>query len=610
MKKTTFESFLYSFVFSLFAIFVADKMFFYTPDKAVSDLKIPEKNIVLFLKDSALQPQRLASTPTKKIVLSTVADIPAPRPNASIETPETPDVSPTNLALLDETPLAPQTLPEEPALTDDGDNVLIPLERKELSKVPPLEISPTEETPAPLVLAETSPLPEVRTDDKQHDEKQNDGNDPLLNKKVVQLSPKTSTPIAVENSLVPTASNLSEPDKKEQSVKMAARAETKPAQKDAPKEISLSESAAKIVTAQANEPMMLIPLESNNRQQLAAAEIKSAAQARRNQVALNAKDTPIASMKSDKVSDEQKNSAVNQEKVWESMKEKQKQFSDDDPWVVAKGNKYPNNQMLLDDKKYKISDEEVQKMFNTQTSSADASDENIQLASKTVDNLLIPIPEDILNDENLTPQLISSPKNQEIKEELEARGLIRKEEEKEEKEKTADEKEKTSETASDKESGILDSLTSLFSGNKDNTPEVGVNEDQDEEENSLFSAFSRKRSRLISKILPTEIRLSFQPNRAEISGQTLKWIKAFAQKTAEEPSVGLEIRIDGTSSPLLQRRRLNLLQNILLNEGAAPEKISTVFTAREPNSFILRTVRINKEMINMPAQNNNRYMQW
>ena len=305
------------------------------------------------------------------------------------------------------------------------------------------------------------------------------------------------------------------------------------------------------------------------------------------------------------------------DKAWKSMKEKYGSQKADDPWVVAKGKKFPDNQLLLDEKKYKISDEEVQKIFEANKAlSSNNEEENIQLASKTVKNLLIPIPEDILNDENLTPQLISSPKNQEIKEELEAKGLIRKEEAEEE---SKEDKEVTSTSAStqtpsadttSKDGSILDSLTSLFTGNKTTTPEIGVNEDDEEDTNTLFSAFTRKQNRLMSKILPTEIRLSFQPNRAEISGQTLKWIKAFAQKTAEEPSTGLEIRIDGTSSPLLQRRRLNLLQNILLNEGAEPEKINTVFTAREPNSFILRTVRINKERINTPAKNNNRYMQW
>ena len=43
--------------------------------------------------------------------------------------------------------------------------------------------------------------------------------------------------------------------------------------------------------------------------------------------------------------------------------------------------------------------------------------------------------------------------------------------------------------------------------------------------------------------MPTEMRLSFQPNRAEISGQTLRWIQAFASKKKTEEDVFLNIFI-------------------------------------------------------------------
>ena len=94
------------------------------------------------------------------------------------------------------------------------------------------------------------------------------------------------------------------------------------------------------------------------------------------------------------------------------------------------------------------------------------------------------------------------------------------------------------------------------------------------------------------QILPTEIRLSFQPNRAEISGQTLRWIQAFAKKAVDEADVGLEIRIDGSGAFALQQKRLNLLYNILTANGVDYQKINTVFVEREPNSFVVRTVKI------------------
>ena len=86
--------------------------------------------------------------------------------------------------------------------------------------------------------------------------------------------------------------------------------------------------------------------------------------------------------------------------------------------------------------------------------------------------------------------------------------------------------------------------------------------------------------------------MSFQPNRAEISGQTLRWVQAFAKKAAEESDVGLEIRMDGSSAFALQQKRLNLLYNILTANGVAYQKINTIFADREQNSFVVRTVKI------------------
>ena len=97
------------------------------------------------------------------------------------------------------------------------------------------------------------------------------------------------------------------------------------------------------------------------------------------------------------------------------------------------------------------------------------------------------------------------------------------------------------------------------------------------------------------KILPSEIRLSFQPDRAEISGKTLDWLKAFAQKAIENDDVALEIRIDGSSSYALQQKRLNLLYNILTNLGLEYNKVNTVFTHRGANTFILRVVKAGED---------------
>lgn len=578
MTKTAFKTFVYSFAFSLFVILMTNRLYLHTPEKNINNIKIPEKNITLFLKNNMVSPIHVVANPTKKIILSHVDDIQKKSPNEKHSIlPEIIDIEKENILLSQNMPL------------NDNLSQLIPLEKidtagnSEKTNVTDVkkEKTPQKEVQIPIIASQDNDLSEKKV---------------IYTPKLAFSLPDFSEEKKLDTSNTPSL---------ETSENMHSKTD------DSVKNISKPE-AKKIVMAEKDisndAPHNLIPLEASKNQLWAKAEIKNTEEIQANQVALNVKDTPISSMKTQKESS--KLSGKKSKKDWNHMTDGDIVREYDDPWVVAKGRNFPNNQLLQDEKKYKISEEEIQKIFETPKTLTPENAEEVELASKTVKNILIPIPEDILNDENLTPQLISSPQNEAIKEEFEAKELLKKENEEEN---VAAKEENIQENSSPetKESGsILNSLTSLFGSEKNSTPEIGTIEDEDEQENSLLSAFTRKQNKLLSKILPVEIRLSFQPNRAEISGQTLKWIKAFAQKTAEEPTTGLEIRIDGTSSPLLQRRRLNLLQNILLNEGASPEKIRTVFTAREPNSFILRTIRINKEKINTPVKSNNRYMQW
>lgn len=602
MKKTAFTSFVYSFVFSLLTIFGVSRVCLHVPEEETSDIEISGKNITLFIKNDAVSPLHVVSIPTKKIRLSSIDDIPVKDKTSAISLSNSITSSEEkNVKLVSSEDFTPQDIIP---IENDTD---IPLSSSDTVK------ESVEPSASEIVLAATDiPQKEVLPEPQKNEED-------IISKKII-YQPDQSSSSQIPNSFEPEEKEAERKDINDNPVELIASNEASEtnaktlsqSSQEHPIETSTSLQATntqpQLSHVQEDSPQILIPLENSQNKLWAKAEIKTTADIQHNQVAANISNTPVSSLNKHKASEEVANTAI-QNKPWKSMKEKYGSSKQDDPWLVAKGKKIPDNQLLLDDKKYKISNEEVEKIFNTAKEASSEEDvNNIQLASKTVKNLLIPIPEDILNDENLTPQLISSPKNKEIKEELEAKGLIKQEEAKEDA--VFEPKPQDETTQSGKDESILDSLTSLFSGNKNVMPEIGVNDDNDDDKNSLFSAFTRKQSKLMSKILPTEIRLSFQPNRAEISGQTLKWIKAFAQKTAEEQSTGLEIRIDGTSSPVLQRRRLNLLHNILLNEGAAPEKINTVFTAREPNSFILRTIRINKETINTPAKNNNRYMQW
>lgn len=325
-----------------------------------------------------------------------------------------------------------------------------------------------------------------------------------------------------------------------------------------------------------------IPLEFGNG---AAEKVEIASKAPDNQIAM----ADGGKLNIDKIAVEQTAEATKAApREWYEMSEKDTAGNTDSPWVVAKGTRNPKNNHVLDEDFYKgMSESEINAALNAPEKIAEDGKE-VQVA-EMVKNILIPIPEDIMNDKNLTPQLVSPKKNK-----------------KQENEETAAE----SDTAENdgKSGGLLKSLASMFGSSDENTETAADDnenlqtEEKPKKRRGLFSAFSRDKSP--AKILPAEMRLSFQPGRAEISGTTLRWIQAFANKVIEDPSVILEIRIDRTSSFELQQKRLNLLHNILTNKGVEYEKINTVFTSREPNSFIIRTLRINENVNNTVQESN------
>ncbi len=292
----------------------------------------------------------------------------------------------------------------------------------------------------------------------------------------------------------------------------------------------------------------------------------------------------------------------------------------ENPWTMARGNKYAKNKMAVEAfEKLKPAPKEetapkeelkapepavevapelpaadvasVEETFRPKL--LQTPDEASKLAYKMIQNLLIPIPDEILNDADLTPQLSFEPNAPENKEKAEKT---------EEKPQVQDEP--LDET--DKKSGLFKRITSWFSEKK--ADEKSGGEENVTEENlaetatpSNPKANKPKKSATpppIDKpatILPAELRLSFQPNRAEISGQTLKWIRGFADNARDNDNVIIEIRIDASAPQALQKKRLNLLSSILAERGVDFRKINVVFTAREPNSFVIRNIRFGDE---------------
>lgn len=572
MQKTGLKTFVYSFALSLFAIFTANGIYWHTRPSASQEVKIPSKNIMLFLRGNRDTPSTRPA-PVKKIALTV---LPEPRQQ--------------------ETPPAPSSLqvvyqPEAEVIMADNDIIDFPLEIDH--NIPDNAIRETE-TRTKLVqnFDEVIHNPPPRAAEKIIPRHSADKSEKAYQEAPVKSAPQESPVLTAE--LAAPAVLTAEDDKTGDTLRMAA--------------------------AESLEPEAIFPLEKTIDPLAQNAGAKVLRNAEANRVALAGSNVPIKSMTSEKSAQHQEPIA-NKSKSWEQMPRRDAlaDNGEDSPWVVAKGAVAPHNAMVAKEKYYQKDEAAIQKALNREP--LDTTNADLQLASGTVQNLLIPIPEEILNDENLTPQLVSSDKPDDIKKEIEVerklkeevrpeKPLIVKKEEKSEPQPIEPAKHQTPQEQ--KKGNILSSLSSIFSSSS-NVKESKQNTDDDDFISSIKKKFKGSRSR--GKIMPTEMRLSFQPNRAEISGQTLRWIQAFAGKAADDPAMSIEIRIDGTSGMELQQKRLNLLHNILTNKGVEYSKINTVFTNREPNSFIIRTITRNnintetmKGRMNKPRESY--YLQW
>ncbi len=559
MPKTVLKAFACSFSVSLLAIMTANRAFWYEKPIEIQPLNIKDKNIVLFLKDTSA-----TSYPVKKIALNVLPEI-------------TKNPSDDNS--------------HEVILADNLEHFDFPLEIVYEEK--PTE---TKEQAEPLVLADVlyspeKPLPE-----------------PVIKAEKIYSPQNTKT--------------------KNNSISQIAAAEIYNGSKDS-KPLAAKTPANPVVYDDITIPLAGkndIPAPSNERQ------VKIGDPKLLNHVALSEKDIPIESMEKELAKSSQTTSASGDEqKEWKPLK--------DSPWEIAQIGGKSKNRLNA-----KVANDEIKKHLNPEL-----KNNGVKIAAETVKNLIIPIPEEIIKDENLTPQLAYPAASEDAKKEKIIEAKIQKQEKikkiKEESEKnalpllsaiedddieqsltppsedipseeetplTVSPPEETAEQTSEKPT-ILRALNSVF-GKQSSEEEINQARERALAKAKIKRSISQKgkQTKRLS-IMPTEIRLSFQPNKAEISGQTLRWVQAFAGKIAETPSAALEIRIDGTSSTALQQKRLNLLYNILTNKGLDYSKISTVFTSREPNSFVLRTIKSkNGGGINgkTNTRNSQQYIQW
>ena len=571
MNKTALKTFVCSFVFTLFAIFGANELI--SRDKNERDIIIPRQNIALFLKKEPA-PGAAGIQPVKKIELI-------------------------------------KTAAAEMPVSSAKKTVVLPSSQKKVKK---------------------NAGPDLPTPNLSKEQKEDNPRKKLIIARLekTELPPFTAGKKASKEQQPASAPAAKTPAKlsKQEVLPKAAKASSG----GQPQELVLADARQEFSAAAGTEQedVLLIPLERDGARPLLASEkIKVNSGEAEQQVAMLNFDKPINSI----VKETHKENAETGEKdnTWQTMAEKngtagkaerpKKDMYDvtqidvgnetDSPWVAAQGTKFPKNNDIKEKDYYKTGQdaEKVSAIMNGEKSTNDAKKEEVKVAGEVVKNLLIPIPEDILNDKDLMPQLVSDPKNKKLEERITREELNKQTEVKPETdeipfitEEIKHTKEENSSPTGDDSGGILKSISSIFSSKEKEEPETAekkgktvVQKQEPENQKNDTPEEKNTASDAENKILPTEIRLSFQTNRAEISGKTLNWIQAFAKKTMENDYTILEIRIDGTSSYNLQQKRLNLLYNILTNLGLDYEKVNTVFTNREPNSFVLRTVKTKED---------------
>lgn len=608
MQKKAVKNFVYSFLFSLLAVAAVGKVIFRTPET-------PEKQP----ENKAVKAQSI-SLFSKPQDLTTNSESPAPQI----------DISAIEALTAEEVPAPEITLtPDEVKVADTAI---------------------TEHKTPPAAKVSVGALPEINTD--------------ILASQEIVLSPKdiasaqTVEPDYEQSGIVYADISDTLQDEQKQNI-----AESEPAKVlYAPEEADTSIKTDNIVVAD-NAALSVTPIEDDNIPLLETSgvlhkQINVDNSAGNSEIAMLEPNTLVNTIEeADAPEDKTLAEADLKQNEWQQMSEIK---SEDSPWVVARGNRFAKNKNVVEQfaeqtvaanepapvaepennetvaaeapavEESPVSEEPATEEPSTDDeagntaslrAAAESEAESVTLALnpettnkagaetkvayQMVPNLLIPIPDDIANDPDLTPQLSYSPNDKPAKKEV-----------KPDENKPEGSEENLNEEQ--KKTGLFKSITSWFAGNKKNKDENAQTEttQASEQGKSTFDFFGVGNKfpgqSKPTKILPAELRLSFQPNRAEISGQTLRWIHAFADNARDNDDLYIEVRIDGTSSFALQKKRLNLLSTILANRGVDYRKINIVFTSREPNSFIIRNIRFNnnEEVVVNKDNDNSYYRPW
>ncbi len=90
-------------------------------------------------------------------------------------------------------------------------------------------------------------------------------------------------------------------------------------------------------------------------------------------------------------------------------------------------------------------------------------------------------------------------------------------------------------------------------------------------------------------LMPHEIRITFYPKASTFSGQSLKWIKAFALAALKDPRLVVELRASCAEADL-QDARISLVKGALKSAGLSTHQIVVNYTNRPVDTMLLRAV--------------------
>lgn len=90
-------------------------------------------------------------------------------------------------------------------------------------------------------------------------------------------------------------------------------------------------------------------------------------------------------------------------------------------------------------------------------------------------------------------------------------------------------------------------------------------------------------------LMPHEIRITFYPRASAFSGQSLKWVKAFALAALKDPRLVVELRVSCAEADL-QDARVALVKGALKSAGLSTHQIVVNYTNRPVDTMLLRAV--------------------